>query len=907
MDKYSFLGSLHISFYEKLYSQYLDNPDSLDTSWRSFFQGYEFANEPYGLLNQDMPEEITKEFQVISLIDDYRKRGHLFTQTNPVRDRRDYNPKLNLENYNLSSEDLDLVFQAGNEVGLGPTTLTEILTHLQAVYCQSIGIEYVYIREQDEFNWIKNFIHKNNNQPNFDKDQKIEILKQLNSCVGFEKFLHKKYVGQKRFSIEGAESIIPSLEYAISQGAQLGVNEFIFGMAHRGRLSVLANIFNKPFARIFNEFEGVVYEDDEFDGDVKYHLGYNCKKQLLNGKTVEISLAPNPSHLEAVGPIVQGISRSKIDKKYQGDNSKLLPVLIHGDAAIAGQGVVYEIIQMSQLNGYKTGGTIHIVINNQVGFTTNYLDGRSSTYCTDVAKTILSPVLHVNGDDVEAVMHTIEFAIKYRQKFKKDVFIDLLCYRKYGHNEGDEPKFTQPKLYKLIERHLNPKEIYSEKLLLENVVNRDQVEKIENSFSKILENEFTKAKQKSKTTIKSIVRDNWQGLNKAMPKDFLQDVDTKFNKDELLKLGRKIYTLPDNHNFYKKTKKLFSDRLKMLNEGKGLDWGMAELLAYSTLLSEGIPVRISGQDVERGTFSHRHAIIKSENSETKINIFESLHTNEVDFTIYNSFLSEYAVLGFEYGYAAAKPHALTIWEAQFGDFCNGAQIIIDQYISSAEEKWNLQNGLVLYLPHGYEGQGAEHSSARMERFLQLCAQNNMQILNCTTPANMFHMLRRQMKRSFRKPLILFSPKSLLRHPKCISSLSEFTSGTFKEVIDDEKVEKNNISTLVFTSGKLYYELDTKRDYLNDNKTAIIRIEQLYPFPNRNLETIIQGYKNVNRYIWVQEEPKNMGPWFHVSDHFRSVKLKIELISRDVSASPASGSSQRYNERQNKIINKVFNK
>ena len=907
MDKYSFLGSLHISFYEKLYSQYLDNPDSLDTSWRSFFQGYEFANEPYGLLSQDMPEEITKEFQVISLIDDYRKRGHLFTQTNPVRDRRDYNPKLNLENYNLSSEDLDVVFQAGNEVGLGPTTLTEILTHLQTVYCQSIGIEYVYIRELDEFNWIKNFIHKNNNQPNFGKDQKIEILKQLNSCVGFEKFLHKKYVGQKRFSIEGAESIIPSLEYAISQGAQLGVNEFIFGMAHRGRLSVLANIFNKPFARIFNEFEGVVYEDDEFDGDVKYHLGYNCKKQLLNGKTVEISLAPNPSHLETVGPIVQGISRSKIDKKYQGDNSKLLPVLIHGDAAIAGQGVVYEIIQMSQLNGYKTGGTIHIVINNQVGFTTNYLDGRSSTYCTDVAKTILSPVLHVNGDDVEAVMHTIEFAIKYRQKFKKDVFIDLLCYRKYGHNEGDEPKFTQPKLYKLIERHLNPKEIYSEKLLLENVVNRDQVEQIENSFSKILENEFTKAKQKRKTTIKSIVRDNWQGLNKAMPKDFLQDVDTKFNKDELLRLGRKIYTLPDNHNFYKKTKKLFSDRLKMLNEGKGLDWGMAELLAYSTLLSEGIPVRISGQDVERGTFSHRHAIIKSENSETKINIFESLHTNEVDFTIYNSFLSEYAVLGFEYGYAAAKPHALTIWEAQFGDFCNGAQIIIDQYISSAEEKWNLQNGLVVYLPHGYEGQGAEHSSARMERFLQLCAQNNMQILNCTTPANLFHMLRRQMKRSFRKPLILFSPKSLLRHPKCISSLSEFTSGTFKEVIDDAKVEKNNISTLVFTSGKLYYELDSKRDSLNDNKTAIIRIEQLYPFPNRNLETIIQGYKNVNRYIWVQEEPKNMGPWFHVSDHFRSVKLKIELISRDVSASPASGSSQRYNERQNKIINKVFNK
>ena len=907
MDRYSFLGSLHISFYEKLYSQYLDNPDSVDTSWRSFFQGYEFANEPYGLLQQEMPEEITKEFQVISLIDDFRKRGHLFTQTNPVRDRRDYNPKLNIENYHLSRDDLGTVFQAGTEVGLGPTTLNEILIHLQTVYCQSIGIEYVYIRELEEFNWIKQFIHKNNNQPNFNKEQKIEILKQINSCVGFEKFLHTKYVGQKRFSIEGAESIIPSLEYAINQGAQLGVNEFIFGMAHRGRLSVLANIFNKPFNRIFNEFEGVVYEDDEFDGDVKYHLGYNCKKQLLNGKTVEISLAPNPSHLEAVGPVVQGISRSKIDKKYQGDNSKLLPILIHGDAAIAGQGVVYEIIQMSQLQGYKTGGTIHIVINNQVGFTTNYLDGRSSTYCTDVAKTVLSPVLHVNGDDVEAVMHTIDFAIEYRQKFKKDVFIDLLCYRKYGHNEGDEPKFTQPKLYKLIDQHQNPKELYSEQLIKENVINRDQVLQIENAFSNILEEEFAKAKNKNKTTIKSIVQDNWLGLNKAQPKDFLLEVDTKFSKEELVKLGNTIYSLPVSHNFYKKTKKLFSDRLEMLNEGEGLDWGMAELLAYSTLLSEGIPVRISGQDVERGTFSHRHAIIKSENSETKINIFESLHNDHINFTIYNSFLSEYAVLGFEYGYAAAKPHGLTIWEAQFGDFCNGAQIIIDQYISSAEEKWNLQNGLVVYLPHGYEGQGAEHSSARMERFLQLCAQNNMQIMNCTTPANLFHMLRRQMKRSFRKPLILFSPKSLLRHPKCVSSLSELSDGVFKEVIDDEKVDKHNISKLVFTSGKLYYELDAKRDMIKDKKTAIIRIEQLYPFPNRNLETIIQRYKKVNRYIWAQEEPKNMGPWFHVCDHFRSVKLKIELISREESASPASGSSQRYNERQNTIINKVFNK
>ncbi|MAQ31239.1 MAG: 2-oxoglutarate dehydrogenase E1 component [Flavobacteriales bacterium] len=907
MDKYSFLGSLHISFYDKLYNQYLDDPDSIDESWRSFFQGYDFAKESYDFLEGELPSAISKEFQVISLIDDFRKRGHLFTKTNPVRDRRDYLPKLDIQNFNLIEDDLQTVFQAGNEVGLGPTTLRTILDHLKEVYCQSIGIEYVYIREMNEVEWIKNFIHKNNNQPSFDTSSKLNILHQLNEVVGFEKFLHKKYVGQKRFSIEGAESIIPGLDQMIIKGADLGIKEFVFGMAHRGRLSVLANTFKKPYSRLFNEFDGVVYEDDEFDGDVKYHLGYNCKRHLYNGSVVEISLAPNPSHLEAVDPVVQGISRSKIDKKYNGDFSKLLPVLIHGDAAISGQGIVYEVIQMAQLEGYHTGGTIHIVINNQVGFTTNYLDGRSSTYCTDVAKTTLCPVLHVNGDDVEAVMHTIDFAVQYRQKFKKDVFIDLLCYRKYGHNEGDEPKFTQPNLYKLIEKHKNPRDIYVDKLLLESIISHDYAKNIDRQISDHLNQEFTKAKEKRKTIIKSIVRENWLGLSKAKPTDFLLEVDTKFNKKNLLQLGKQLFSLPESHSFYKKTKKLFLDRLNSLDSEDKLDWGMAELLAYASLLSEGNPIRISGQDVERGTFSHRHAILKSENSETKINIFNSLIASDASLSIYNSFLSEYAVLGFEYGYAAAKPHGLTIWEAQFGDFFNGAQIIIDQYISSAEEKWNLQNGLVMYLPHGYEGQGAEHSSARMERFLQLCAQNNMQVVNCTTPANLFHMLRRQMKRSFRKPLVLFSPKSLLRHPRCVSSLNELSTGSFQEVIDDEKADNSQVKKLVFTSGKIYYELDAKRIEIKNKNTAIIRIEQLYPFPNRNLETLINNYKNANKYIWVQEEPKNMGPWFHVMDHFRSVKLKIELISREESASPASGSSQRYYERQQKIINEVFKK
>ncbi len=903
MDKFSFFNSAHSAFFEEIYDSFLKDPDSVEPSWRSFFQGYQFGFENYNAKTPVVSEAISKEFQVINLINDYRKRGHLFTKTNPVRERREYSPKLELKNYGLDQNDLNIVFEAGREVGLGPSALSEIIHHLKLVYCQSIGVEYMYIRNQEEIDWIKKFIHKNNNHASFDIHQKKRTLQELNEAVSFENFLARKYVGQKRFSLEGAESLIPSLHCGIQEGANLGVSEFVFGMAHRGRLNILANIFGKPFEEIFKEFEGVEYIDDEFDGDVKYHMGYNSEI-IHDNKKVKLTLVPNPSHLEAVNAVAAGICKKKIDKKYNGDFNKVFPVLIHGDASISGQGVVYEFSQMSQLKGYKTGGTLHIVINNQVGFTTNYLDGRSSTYCTDVAKITLSPVLHVNGDDVEALIHAITFAIRYRQKFHKDVFIDLLCYRKYGHNEGDEPRFTQPKLYSIIEKHPNPFQIYNQKLISNNDINQGFTSQIQDDFKNSLEDSLVIAKKNKKTKIESIFNEEWKSSPKAKSTDFLVITNTKIKKTNLIQIGNKIFSLPTGHNFHKKTIRLFDERCNMLNSNK-IDWGMAELLAYASLLEEGFNIRISGQDVERGTFSHRHAIVKTINSETQINVLDSLKNSKGIFEIFNSFLSEYAVLGFDYGYSLVDPNQLVIWEAQFGDFSNGAQIILDQYLSSAEEKWNIQSGLMLYLPHGYEGQGPEHSSARMERYLQLCAQYNIQIINCTTPSNLFHMIRRQMKRKFKKPLILFSPKSLLRHPECISIHEDFTKFNFQEVIDEKCTVKNSkIRKIVFMTGKIYYDLKKKKESINNEDVCLIRLEQLYPFPKRKIDLILKKYNKAKDYIWVQEEPKNMGAWSFIYQNFKK-EYDIKLVSRKAAASPASGSAKAYNKRQALILKTVF--
>lgn len=914
MDKYSFLNAIHPAYLAELYDTYLNYPDRVEPSWRAFFQGFDFGMENGSLeaLGIDQvvpataPENVLKEFQVIKLIDGYRTRGHLFTKTNPVRDRRKYEPTLALENFGLSESDLKSRFKAAEILGIGETTLEDIIKHLQSIYCDSIGIEYMYIRKPEEIQWIQNKLNVNDNQPKFSGEQKKHILKKLNEAVSFETFLHTKYVGQKRFSLEGGESLIPALDSLIEHAAEKGVKEFVMGMAHRGRLSTLTNIFGKSAKDIFSEFDGKDYAQDIFDGDVKYHLGWTSKRKSKSGKEINLNIAPNPSHLETVGAVVQGIARAKQDDHYKGNGKAVLPIVVHGDAAIAGQGIVYEIVQMAQLDGYKTGGTIHIVVNNQIGFTTNYLDARSSTYCTDVAKVTLSPVLHVNADDAEAVVHAMLFALNFRMEFGRDVFIDLLGYRKYGHNEGDEPRFTQPKLYKAIAKHENPRDIYADKLIKEGIIDASFTGKLEQEYKDKLEEKLEDSRKEDTTEITPFMADEWQGFIYAEEEKMMEPVDTTFDLDALTEIAEVITKLPEGKKFLRKISRLVEARHKMYFEDNKLDWAMGELLAYGTLLKEGHDVRMSGQDVERGTFSHRHAVIKVEDSEEEVVLLNQLKGEQADFYIYNSLLSEYGVVGFDYGYAMASPMTLTIWEAQFGDFSNGAQIMIDQYISAAEDKWKLQNGLVLLLPHGYEGQGAEHSSARMERYLQLCATDNMFVADCTTPANMYHLLRRQQKIKYRKPLIVFTPKSLLRHPKVVSTKEEFANGGFQMVIDDAEAKVAKVKTLVFVSGKFYYDLLDKKEADQRDDVAIVRVEQLFPLPTDIMTSIIEKYKNAEDIVWAQEEPKNMGAYSHVLMHFEAAR-NFRVCSRKMYAAPASGSSVRSKARQAKVIESVFDK
>lgn len=923
MDRFSFLNAAHTEFFAQLYDEYLENPDSVEPSWRSFFQGFDFGmqtyNEEYEAPAQQLAnyatsgnvdvsqisEKLQKEFNVLKLIDAYRTRGHLFTKTNPVRERRIFSPNLDLENFGLSQSDLNTVFDAAKAIKIAPCSLQEIIGHLDKIYCQHIGVEYMYIRKPEVIQWIQDRIGYNDNHPRFSDDQKKNILNKLNEAVSFENFLHTKYVGQKRFSLEGGETLIPALDALIETAAEKGVEQFVMGMAHRGRLNVLANVFGKNTQDIFSEFDGKDYDDDAlFDGDVKYHLGLTADKKTKSGKNININLAPNPSHLETVGAVIEGITRAKQDRYFPDDFSKVLPIALHGDAAVAGQGIVYEIVQMAQLDGYKTGGTIHLVINNQVGFTTNYLDARSSTYCTDIAKVTLSPVLHVNADDAEAVVHAMLFALDYRMQFGSDVFIDLLGYRKYGHNEGDEPRFTQPKLYKIIAKHQNPRDIYAERLMAEGVIDDKYVGKLEKEYKAMLDENLEASRKKDLTIITPFMQNEWNGFVQADEKEMLQKVDTTFSKEKLGEIAQTITTLPSDKKFISKIQKLINDR-KVMFETDKLDWAMAELLAYGSLMTEGYDVRISGQDVERGTFSHRHAVVKVEDSEEEVILLQHLKDQKGKFHIYNSLLSEYGVVGFDYGYALASPKTLTIWEAQFGDFSNGAQIMIDQYISAAEDKWNNQNGLVMLLPHGYEGQGAEHSSARMERYLQLCANHNMFVADCTTPANFFHLLRRQMKTSYRKPLIVFTPKSLLRHPAVVSSVDEFANGSFQEVLDDPNANAKDIKTLVFCTGKFYYDLVAEREANGRKDVAFVRIEQLFPLPVEQLKAIIEKYPNVDDYVWAQEEPKNMGAYGYMLMNFDLVKFRVASLK--AYSAPAAGSYARSKKRHAAAIAMVFDK
>ena len=908
MDKFSFLNAAHTGFIADLYDQYLVNPDAVEPSWRSFFQGYDLANEDYSFSEEEtpvgIPQEVRKEFLVADLINGYRTRGHLFTETNPVRDRRQYTPSLELDNFGLDENDLDKEFSAGDILGLGRVKLSVIVNHLKKVYCDSIGVEYMYMRNPEKLKWWQQRLNENENHPKYSVDAKKYILSKINHAVTFESFLQTKYVGQKRFSLEGGEALIPGISVALRDAAEIfGVKECVLGMAHRGRLNTLVNIFKKPVRDLFSEFEGKDFEDDDIDGDVKYHLGLTLSKTYRDGNSIKMNLVPNPSHLETVAAVAEGITRAKIDRKYNGDSSKILPIIIHGDAAIAGQGIAYEIVQMAKLNGYKTGGTIHVVVNNQVGFTTNYLDARSSTYCTDVGKVTLSPVLHINADDTEAVCHAMQMALEFRMRFKSDIFIDLLGYRKYGHNEGDEPRFTQPKLYKAISKHKNVKDIYAEKLLQEGVISASHLSEITAEFKGMLEKEFDLSKKDKKSKVKEFMKSTWEAFDREDLSTMLEPVDTSYKATQLKHIAKVVSTVPEGVKFLRKAERILEGRAKMVFETNKLDWGMAENLAYGSLMEEGFNVRISGQDVERGTFSHRHAVLRDEVTEERINLLNKNRDSKGEMSIYNSLLSEYGVLGFDYGYAMGNPNTLTIWEAQFGDFSNGAQIMFDQYISAAEDKWKLQNGIVILLPHGYEGQGSEHSSARIERYLQLCAIDNMTVTNCTTPANFYHLLRRQMKRDYRKPLIVFTPKSLLRHPKVVSTVEDLATGEFQEVIDDT-INPDKVKKLVFCMGKFYYDLLEEREILERDDVALVRIEQLFPLHLEKLQKAIDRYPNVVNYVWAQEEPRNMGAWSFMLERFDLVKLSV--CSRKYYAVPAAGSSTRFKKRHKAVIDSVFN-
>lgn len=913
MDRYSYISNAHGAYIEELYRSYKENPDSIDPSWQKFFEGFEFSldfkedekpvTNGVDAYDQLAVEDSIKETRVRELIHAYRTRGHLKSDTNPIRPRRKHKVYLDLEDFGLSEINLDEEFEVGNRIGIGKASLGKILGSLKTIYLGPIGFEYMYIRNPDILDWFKQKaeIEFVNSSPS--ADEKTRILRKLNEAVVFENFLHTKYIGQKRFSLEGGENLIPALDTIINLAGSQDVSEIIIGMAHRGRLNVLANIMGKTYEEIFNEFEGNSTPDLSYGyGDVKYHMGYNSVIKSETGKPVYLKLSPNPSHLEAVDPVVIGYTRGQIDDEHDGAEEKVLPVLIHGDAAIAGQGIIYEIAQMTDLAGYRIGGIIHIVINNQVGFTTDYDDARSSIYCTDIAKTIDAPVLHINGDDPEAVIFGSKLAVEYRQKFKRDIFLDILCYRRYGHNESDEPKFTQPKLYNMIAKHPNPREIYTRRLIERKDVDAQLAKDMDKKFRALLQDRFNQVKQHPLPYKPQKIEEEWRLLKKPTDEVFSKSPNTGISLNTLNQIGEALIQLPEGFKPLKQIERLINERRLNFFDRKKLAWADAELLAYGSLLLEKTIVRMSGQDVKRGTFSHRHSMVfDAENNESYCFLC-NIKKGQEKFRIYNSPLSEYGVLGFEYGYAMATPNSLVLWEAQFGDFANGAQVIIDQFIVSAESKWQRMNGIVLLLPHGYEGQGPEHSSARPERFLQLAAENNIIIANVTTPANFFHLLRRQVKWNFRKPCIVMSPKSLLRHPEAISPITDFTKGHFNEVIDDDFVIKSKTKRVILCSGKVFYDLKKEQIVRKIKDIAVVRMEQMYPFPKKQLASVIKKYPKAE-LVWLQEEAENMGGWSFIrrmyGDHIKRV------ISRKSSASPATGFMKVHLKEQNQLIQSAF--
>ena len=907
------------SFIESLYQDFVKDPQSIDPEFKKFFEGFDFAltegkngngNLRSGTVSKETSFKTTdgvdwkKELGAYRLILGYRNKGHLLAKTNPIRPRKDRGANLGLGFFGFTEEDMDKSFFAGNLIGLGTTTLRNILDHLQKCYAHHVGIEFKYISDQKKVDWLTTEMEKKFIEP-LSLQKKQRILEKLNEGVMFEKFLHTKYIGQKRFSLEGGETTIPALDAMINMAAEHEVQEVVMGMAHRGRLNILANILGKTYEQIFSEFEGTATLDQTMgSGDVKYHMGYGSELTTPTDKTVHVKLMPNPSHLEAVDPVVVGFARAKADVLYASDYDKILPILIHGDASVAGQGIVYEVLQMCDLKGYYTGGTIHFVINNQIGFTTDFDDARSSDYCTSLASTVHAPVLHVNGDDPEAAVRCAEIAARWRQEFNADIFIDMVCYRRHGHNEGDDPKFTQPTLYAMIEKHPNPREVYTQ-FLMENGEGdaKDLAKDMEKKFWNDLQERLDDIKQKPLPYKYQQPEIWWRNLRRATPADFDKSPVTAISESDLKKIFNAMMAWPETFTPIKKIEKLLLDKQKLFNDEQKLDWASGELLSYGSILLDGNDVRMSGQDVRRGTFSHRHSVLRDEKTDESYNRLSRIPDAKGKFRIYNSLLSEYGVLGFEYGYALVNPNTLVLWEAQFGDFCNGAQTMIDQFIAAGEQKWQRMCGMVLLLPHGYEGQGPEHSSARMERFLQMCAEQNMIVTNVTTSANYFHVMRRQLAWPFRKPMINFSPKANLRHPGSYSKISEFTSGGFQEVIDDQFAgDPAQVRKVLFCSGKIYFELAERQLKENRKDIAILRLEQLYPLPTVQLDVLYKKYGNAT-WFWIQEEPLNMGAASFLQMNLKDINYGF--ISRQPGASPATGYAKVHAQEQAEIIETAF--
>ena len=924
MKDFSYITNQHPGYIENLYNDFKKDPETVDADIRKFFEGFDFAvNSGISNANGSNGATLTetgvaksevsvdeatinwkKELGAYRMILGYRNKGHLIAKTNPIRARKDRGANLDPAFFGFTEDDMDKNFQAANLIGIGTTTLRNIIEHLQKCYAHHVGIEFKYISDQKKIDWLTNEMEKNFSNP-VSLGKKKRILEKLNQGVMFEKFLHTKYIGQKRFSLEGGETTIAALDAIINTAADLDVQEMVIGMAHRGRLNILANIMGKTYEQIFSEFEGTAKLDQTMgSGDVKYHLGFGSEITTPNHKTIHLKLMPNPSHLEAVDPVVVGFARAKADVLYESDFDKILPILIHGDASLAGEGIVYEVLQMSALEGYYTGGTIHFVINNQIGFTTDFDDARSSDYCTSLAAAIQAPALHVNGDDPEAVVKCVEMATRYRQEFNSDIFVDMVCYRRHGHNEGDDPKFTQPHMYALIDKHANPREVYVNYLMEQGEPDAQELAKdMEKKFWSDLQERLDEVKQHPLPYTYQQPELWWRRLRKANAEDFDQSPVTAISTYNFQKVFNAMMKWPDDFRPLKKVEKIIQDKIKLFEKEEKVDWATGELIAYGSLLLDGNHVRMSGQDVQRGTFSHRHAVLRDDNNNKAHNRLSNISEAKAKFRIYNSLLSEFGVLGFEYGYGLANPNALVLWEAQFGDFGNVAQTIIDQFISSGEQKWNRMNGLVMLLPHGYEGQGPEHSSARMERFLQMCAELNMVIVNITTAANYFHAMRRQLAWPFRKPLIVFSPKANLRHPGSYSHIDEFTSGGFKELIDDNFIkDPAAIKKVLFCSGKVYFDLAEKQHKENRQDIAIIRMEQIYPLPLKQLETLYKKY-NKAIWFWVQEEPLNMGAASFLLMNLKTINFGV--IGRQPSASTATGYSKIHAQEQAEIIETAF--